>query len=44
MAYALCLWDRADDAMASLLEAETIAPEQVRHRYLSRQLKAVPLA
>lgn len=38
VAHALSLWNRTDDAMAALLEAETIAPEQVRHHYLSRQL------
>ncbi|MER7503527.1 helix-turn-helix transcriptional regulator [Nonomuraea pusilla] len=38
VAHALSLWNRTDDAMAALLEAEAIAPEQVRHHYLSRQL------
>ncbi|MGW6502906.1 helix-turn-helix domain-containing protein [Nonomuraea angiospora] len=38
VAHALSLWNRTDAAMAALLEAETIAPEQVRHHYLSRQL------
>ncbi|MGP3912114.1 helix-turn-helix domain-containing protein [Nonomuraea sp. 10N515B] len=38
VAHALSLWNRTDDALAALLEAETIAPEQVRHHYLSRQL------
>ncbi|MFG1963556.1 helix-turn-helix domain-containing protein [Nonomuraea sp. NPDC049028] len=38
VAHALSLWSRTDDAMAALLKAETIAPEQVRHHYLSRQL------
>ncbi|MFI6708498.1 helix-turn-helix domain-containing protein [Nonomuraea sp. NPDC050478] len=38
VAHALSLWNRTDEAMAALLEAETIAPEQVRHHYLSRQL------
>ncbi|MGV9375755.1 helix-turn-helix domain-containing protein [Nonomuraea sp. NPDC003707] len=38
VAHALSLWNRTDAAMAALLEAETIAPEQVRHHYLSRHL------
>ncbi|WP_326563419.1 helix-turn-helix domain-containing protein [Micromonospora peucetia] len=31
-------WNRVDDAQAVLLDAEQMAPEQVRHHFLSRQL------
>lgn len=31
-------WNRRDDAMTELLASERLAPEQVRHHYLSRQL------
>ncbi|MFI6762460.1 helix-turn-helix domain-containing protein [Micromonospora sp. NPDC050417] len=31
-------WNRPDDAQAALLDAEQMAPEQVRHHFLSRQL------
>lgn len=31
-------WNRRDDALGVLLSAERLAPEQVRHHYLSRQL------
>lgn len=31
-------WNRTDEALATLLEAETLAPEQVRHHALSRRL------
>ena len=31
-------WNRRDDALATLLEAERVAPEQIRYHYLSRQL------
>ncbi|MGX7675774.1 helix-turn-helix domain-containing protein [Plantactinospora sp. DSM 117369] len=31
-------WNRADEAQAALLDAEQMAPEQVRHHFLSRQL------
>lgn len=31
-------WNRQDDALAVLLDAERMAPEQVRHHYLGRQL------
>ncbi|MEQ4306233.1 XRE family transcriptional regulator [Plantactinospora sp. B6F1] len=31
-------WNRADEAQAALLDAEQMAPEQVRHHLLSRQL------
>ncbi|GAA2215643.1 helix-turn-helix transcriptional regulator [Nonomuraea monospora] len=38
VAHAYSLRNRTDDALTALLEAEAIAPEQVRHHYLSRQL------
>jgi len=38
VARALSSWNRADEALATLLEAERIAPEQVRYHFLSRQL------
>lgn len=31
-------WNRLDDAQAALLNAEQMAPEQVRHHFLGRQL------
>lgn len=37
-ARALSAWNRAEEALAILLEAEQVAPEQVRHHALSRQL------
>jgi len=37
-ARALSAWNRRDEALAALLDAEQVAPEQVRHHYLSRQL------
>ncbi|MEV4660368.1 helix-turn-helix transcriptional regulator [Micromonospora echinofusca] len=38
VARAYSSWNRADDAQAVLLDAEQMAPEQVRHHFLSRQL------
>lgn len=38
VARALSAWNRTDDALAMVLEAEQIAPEQVRHHYMSREL------
>jgi hypothetical protein len=38
LARAYSAWNRADDALATLLEAEHMAPEQVRYHVLSRQL------
>lgn len=38
LARAYSAWNRADDALATLLDAERLAPEQVRYHYLSRQL------
>lgn len=38
VARALSAWNRTDEALTSLLDAERIAPEQVRHHYLSREL------
>jgi hypothetical protein len=37
-ARAYTAWNRTDDAMAVLLDAERVAPEQVRHHAMSRQL------
>lgn len=37
-ARALSAWNRTDDALSTLLEAERMAPEQVRHHALSRRL------
>jgi transcriptional regulator with XRE-family HTH domain len=31
-------WNRRDDALSTLLDAEQLAPEQVRHHFLGRQL------
>ncbi len=38
VAQAYSLWNRTDEALDALLQAEHIAPEQIRHHYLSRQL------
>lgn len=38
VARALSAWNRTDEALAILLDAERDAPEQVRHHYLSREL------
>jgi transcriptional regulator with XRE-family HTH domain len=38
VARAYSSWNRVDDAQAALLDAEQMAPEQVRHHFLSRQL------
>ncbi|MEU5543564.1 helix-turn-helix transcriptional regulator [Streptomyces sioyaensis] len=38
VARALSSWNRTDEALATVLEAERIAPEQVRHHYMSREL------
>ncbi|MFE1405205.1 helix-turn-helix domain-containing protein [Streptomyces sp. NPDC058770] len=38
VARALSAWNRTDEALATLLDAERAAPEQVRHHYLSREL------
>ncbi|MFI6504397.1 helix-turn-helix domain-containing protein [Nonomuraea typhae] len=38
VAHALSLWNRTDEALATLLDAEKMAPEQVRYHYLGRQL------
>ncbi|RJL22828.1 helix-turn-helix domain-containing protein [Bailinhaonella thermotolerans] len=38
VAQAFSLRNRTDDALDALLQAEHLAPEQVRHHYLSRQL------
>ncbi|MDT0379396.1 helix-turn-helix transcriptional regulator [Streptomyces sp. DSM 42041] len=38
VARALSAWNRTDEALAILLEAERDAPEQVRHHYMSREL------
>ncbi|MFE3861193.1 helix-turn-helix domain-containing protein [Streptomyces goshikiensis] len=38
VARVLSSWNRTDEALAVLLEAEQAAPEQVRHHYLSREL------
>jgi tetratricopeptide (TPR) repeat protein len=37
-ARALSAWNRTDQALSTLLDAERIAPEQVRHHALSRRL------
>lgn len=37
-ARALTAWNRTDEALATLLQAERLAPEQVRHHALSRRL------
>jgi hypothetical protein len=38
VARAYSSYNRGDDALAALLDAEQMAPEQVRHHFLSRQL------
>ncbi|GAT69090.1 XRE family transcriptional regulator [Planomonospora sphaerica] len=38
VAQAFSLWNRTDEALEALLQAEHLAPEQIRHHYLSRQL------
>jgi transcriptional regulator with XRE-family HTH domain len=38
VARAYSSWNRTDQARATLLQAEQLAPEQVHHHYLSRQL------
>jgi hypothetical protein len=38
LARALSAWNRSDEALCCLLEAEHIAPEQVRYHAISRQL------
>ncbi len=38
VARALSAWNRRDQALALLLDAEKLAPEQVRYHFLSRQL------
>ncbi|MFF0107380.1 helix-turn-helix domain-containing protein [Streptomyces hirsutus] len=38
VARALSAWNRTDEALTTLLDAEQAAPEQVRHHYLSREL------
>lgn len=38
VARAYSAWNRVDDALAILLDAEQMAPEQVRYHILSRQL------
>jgi transcriptional regulator with XRE-family HTH domain len=38
LARALSAWNRPDEALSCLLEAERIAPEQVRYHAISRQL------
>jgi transcriptional regulator with XRE-family HTH domain len=41
VARAYSLWNRLDDALTTLLDAERLAPEQVRYHYLGRQLTLV---
>lgn len=38
VARALSAWNRADEALDTVLAAEKMAPEQVRYHVLSRQL------
>lgn len=38
VARAYSMWNRIDEAVATLLDAERLAPEQVRYHYLGRQL------
>jgi hypothetical protein len=38
VARALSAWNRRDEALDMLLDAELVAPEQVRYHYISRQL------
>lgn len=38
VARALTAWNRTDDALSVVLDAEQMAPEQVRHHYMSREI------
>lgn len=38
VARALTAWNRTDDALSVVLDAEEMAPEQVRHHYMSREI------
>ncbi|MFZ3568776.1 helix-turn-helix domain-containing protein [Streptomyces sp. BH097] len=38
VARALTAWNRTDDALSMVLDAEEMAPEQVRHHYMSREI------
>ncbi|MFE3449059.1 helix-turn-helix domain-containing protein [Nonomuraea sp. NPDC059194] len=38
VAQAFSMWNRTDEALGAILAVERIAPEQIRHHYLSRQL------
>lgn len=38
VARALSAWNRVEEAMSTILDAEQLGPEQVRYHYLSRQL------
>lgn len=38
VARALSSWNRQDDALSTLLDAEQLAPEQVRYHFISRHL------
>ena len=38
LARAYSTWNRRDEALSTLLDAEQLAPEQVRHHFLSRHL------
>lgn len=38
VAHALGLWNRTDEALATLLDIERFAPEMVRHHHLSREM------
>ncbi|MEU6822169.1 helix-turn-helix domain-containing protein [Streptomyces atriruber] len=38
VARALSAWNRTDDALSVVLDAEQMAPEQVRHHYMSREI------
>src|SRR6266545_1504308 len=38
VARAFSTWNRRDEALSALLDAERLSPEQVRHHYISRQL------
>ncbi|MGY0017615.1 helix-turn-helix domain-containing protein [Streptomyces sp. YJ-C3] len=38
VARALTAWNRTDDALNVVLDAEEMAPEQVRHHYMSREI------
>jgi hypothetical protein len=37
-ARALSAWNRPDEALAVILDAEQIAPEQIQYHFLSRQM------